>query len=179
MHILAIFHLKFGVWCICGVFIIKGFTLKNEGANIYIYIYYVGDSHYSFLEIFVCNKNKLSSLRRFSQIWLETKYEVQIFNHLLLFLTTNSKSNIRMVIFIKFFLHSWSFKTSNIYLWKEVVYLICLSQWNLPSDGASCHALGVVGNFSMNKGVLSWFHNVSTYSEKVIENNFFIENSFK
>jgi len=29
------------------------------------------------------------------------------------------------------------------------------------------------------KGVSSWFHNVSTYNEKVIENNFFIENSFK
>jgi hypothetical protein len=31
----------------------------------------------------------------------------------------------------------------------------------------------------MNKGVSSWFHNASTYSEKVIENNVFIENSFK
>jgi hypothetical protein len=71
------------------------------------------------------------------------------------------------------------FKTSNIYLWKKVVYLICLSHWNLPNDGAYCHALGVVGKFSMNKGVSSWFHNVSTYSEKVIENNVFIENSFK
>ncbi len=38
-----------------------------------------------------------------------------------------------------------------------------------------CHVLCVVGNFSMNKGVSSWFHNVSTYSEEVIENNFFIE----
>jgi len=43
----------------------------------------------------------------------------------------------------------------------------------------SCHVLGVVGKFSMNKDVSSWFHNVSTYNEKVIENNFFIENSFK
>ncbi len=43
----------------------------------------------------------------------------------------------------------------------------------------SCHAFGVIGKFSMNKGVLSWFHNVSTYSEEVIENKFFIENSFK
>ncbi len=43
----------------------------------------------------------------------------------------------------------------------------------------SCHALGVVGKFSMNKGVSSWFHNASTYSEKVIENNVFIENLFK
>jgi len=25
MHILAIFHLKFGVWCVCGISIIKGF----------------------------------------------------------------------------------------------------------------------------------------------------------
>jgi len=31
----------------------------------------------------------------------------------------------------------------------------------------------------MNKGVSSWFHNVSTYSEKIILNIFFIENSFK
>jgi len=28
-----------------------------------------------------------------------------------------------------------------------------------------CHAFGVVGKFSMNKGVSSWFHNVSTYNE--------------
>ncbi len=53
MHILVIFHLKFGVWCVCGVSIIKGFTLKSEGAN----IYYVGDGHCSFLGILVCNKN--------------------------------------------------------------------------------------------------------------------------
>jgi hypothetical protein len=31
----------------------------------------------------------------------------------------------------------------------------------------------------MYKGVSNWFHNVSTYSEEVIENIFFIENSFK
>jgi hypothetical protein len=31
----------------------------------------------------------------------------------------------------------------------------------------------------MNKGVSSWFHNVSTYSKKVIENKIFIENSLK
>jgi hypothetical protein len=53
MHILAIFHLKFGGWYVCGGFIIKGFTLKGEGANIYC----VGDGHCSFLAIFVCNKN--------------------------------------------------------------------------------------------------------------------------
>jgi hypothetical protein len=53
MHILAIFHLKFGVWCLYGVSIVKGFAQKNEGAN----IYYVGDGHCSFLGIFVCNKN--------------------------------------------------------------------------------------------------------------------------
>ncbi len=52
MHILAIFHLNFSVWCVCGVSIIKGFTLRSEGAN----IYYVGDGHCSFLGIFVCNK---------------------------------------------------------------------------------------------------------------------------
>jgi hypothetical protein len=53
MHILTIFHLKFDVYCVCGVFIIKGFTLKSEGAD----MYYVGDGHCSFLRIFVCNKN--------------------------------------------------------------------------------------------------------------------------
>jgi hypothetical protein len=53
-HILAIFHLKFGVWCIYEVFIIEGFTLKSEGAN----IYYVGDGHCSFLGVFAFNKNK-------------------------------------------------------------------------------------------------------------------------
>jgi hypothetical protein len=63
----------------------KGFTLKCEGVN----RYYVGDGHCSFLGIFVCNKKNLSSLRRFSQIWLETKYETQIFNHLKIFFTTH------------------------------------------------------------------------------------------
>jgi hypothetical protein len=29
----------------------------------------------------------------------------------------------------------------------------------------------IIGKFSMNKGVSSWFHNVSTYSEEGIENN--------
>ncbi len=43
----------------------------------------------------------------------------------------------------------------------------------------SCHVLGVVEKFSMNKGVSNWFHNVSTYNEEVIENKIFIENSFK
>jgi hypothetical protein len=37
-----------------------------------------------------------------------------------------------MKIFLKFFLHLWCLKTSNICLWKKVVYLICLSHWNLP-----------------------------------------------
>jgi hypothetical protein len=84
-----------------------------------------------------------------------------------------------MVVFIKSFLHLWSLKTSNIYLWNKVIYLICLSDWNLLNHGVSCHAFGVVGKFSMNKGVSSWFHNVSIYSEKVIENKIFIEISFK
>ncbi len=53
MHILAIFHLKFGGWCVHGVSIIKGFTLKSEGAN----IYYVGGGHCSFLGILFCKKN--------------------------------------------------------------------------------------------------------------------------
>jgi len=80
---------------------------------------------------------------------------------------------------MNFFLHLWYLKTSNICLWKKVVYLIFLSHWNLPNDGASCHALGVVGKCSMNKGVSSWFHNVLTYNEEIIENIFFIENLFK
>jgi hypothetical protein len=66
---------------------------------------------------FVCNKNNYhpsEDLAKFN--WLETKYELQIFNHLFIFLTTHIKSNIRMVIFIKFFLHSYYLKTSNIYL---------------------------------------------------------------
>jgi hypothetical protein len=47
-----------------------------------------------------------------------------------------------------------------------------------PSCVLSCFWC-VVGKFSMNKNVSSRFHNISTYSEEVIENNFFIENSFK
>jgi hypothetical protein len=47
-----------------------------------------------------------------------------------------------------------------------------LSHQNLPSDGASCHALGVVGKFSLNKGVSSWFHNVSIFNDEVIETIF-------
>jgi hypothetical protein len=39
----------------------------------------------------------------------------------------------------------------------------------------SCHAFGVVGKFSMNKGVSSWFHNVSTYNEEVTENKKFMK----
>ncbi len=39
----------------------------------------------------------------------------------------------------------------------------------------SCHALGLVGKFSMNKGVSSWLHNVSPYSEEVIENKLFFK----
>jgi hypothetical protein len=60
----------------------------------------------------------------------------------------------------------------------KVIYFICLSHWNFPNHGASCHVFGVIGKFSMNKGVSSWFRDVSTYSEKVIENKIFIENSF-
>jgi hypothetical protein len=44
-----------------------------------------------------------------------------------------------------------------------------------PNHGVSCHACGVVEKISMNKGVSSWFHNVSTYSEEAIENNFFMK----
>ncbi len=110
--------------------------------------------------------------------WLETKYEIQIFNHFHIFFTTHIKSNVRMVIFIKFFLHLMPLKTSHIYLWKKVVYLICLSHWNLPNHGVSCHVLGVVRKFSMNKGVSSLFHYVSTYSEEIIENKIFMKVHF-
>jgi hypothetical protein len=82
-----------------------------------------------------------------------------------------------MVIFIKFFLSLMVFENLQ-YLFKKE-RLICLSHWNFANDGASCHVFGVVGKFSMNKGVSNWFHNVLTYSEEVIENNFFIENSLK
>jgi hypothetical protein len=36
-------------------FLIKGFTLKSDGAN----IHYVGDGHCSFLGIFVCGKKTM------------------------------------------------------------------------------------------------------------------------
>jgi len=39
----------------------------------------------------------------------------------------------------------------------------------------SCHAFGVIGKFSMNKSVSSWFHNVSTFSEEFIEKKFFMK----
>jgi hypothetical protein len=39
----------------------------------------------------------------------------------------------------------------------------------------SCHALGVIGKLSMNKGVSSWFHNVSINNEEVIENKFLLK----
>jgi hypothetical protein len=43
----------------------------------------------------------------------------------------------------------------------------------------SCHAFRGIGKFSMNKGVSSWCHNISPYSEEVIEKKKIIENSFK
>jgi hypothetical protein len=45
----------------------------------------------------------------------------------------------------------------------------------IPKLGVFCHALGVIGKFSMNKGVSSWFHNVSTYSEEGIKNKIFMK----
>jgi len=47
--------------------------------------------------------------------------------------------------------------------------VVCLSCWDLPNHGAFCHALDIVGKLLTNKGVLSWFHGVLTYDEKVIE----------
>ncbi len=36
------------------------------------------------------------------------------------------------------------------------------------------------GKHSLSRGALNWFHNVSTYSEKIIEyNKFFTKESFK
>ncbi len=84
-----------------------------------------------------------------------------------------------MVNFIKFFFPLVVFENLQYLSMKGGSLFDCLSHRNFPSDGGSCHALGVVGKFSMNEGVSSWFHNVSTFSEEVIENNFFIENSFK
>jgi len=41
--------------------------------------------------------------------------------------------------------------------------LSCLPSWNLPIHISFCYALslGHIGNLSMNKGELSWFHNVN------------------
>ncbi len=122
MHILAIFHLKFSVWCVCGVSIIKGLTLKNEDVN----ICYVGDGHCSFLRIFVCNKKYISFVRRFSQIWLETKYEVQIFNHLKK--KPKTKNPILEWWFLLSFFFIYGLWKPSIFIYEEkVVYLICLS----------------------------------------------------
>jgi hypothetical protein len=48
-------YISLKIWCMMHMwtFYNKGFTLKNEGAN----IYYVGDGHCFILGIFVCNKN--------------------------------------------------------------------------------------------------------------------------
>ncbi len=42
----------------------------------------------------------------------------------------------------------------------------------------SCHVFGVVKKFSMNKGVSSLFHYVSTYTEEIIENKIFLKVHF-
>jgi hypothetical protein len=51
----SIGYISFKIWCMMHMWSLytKGFTLKNDDAN----IYYVGDGHCSFLGIFVCNKN--------------------------------------------------------------------------------------------------------------------------
>jgi hypothetical protein len=42
------------------------------------------------------------------------------------------------------------------------------------------HSFDTIGKLLMNRGPLSWFHNVLTYDEKVIEySNFHPKNSFK
>jgi len=46
--------------------------------------------------------------------------------------------------------------------------------------GTSCHALGTIEKPTMRKHARSWFHNVATYNEEVIEyfTKKFSENSF-
>ncbi len=39
----------------------------------------------------------------------------------------------------------------------------------MENQGTSWHALGNLGNPSMNTGAPNWFHNISTHNEKVID----------
>jgi len=86
-------------------------------------------------------------------------------------LTTHIKSNIKMMNFIKFFFSLTIFENLQYLSTKEGNLFDLFVTLKFPNHGVSCHAFGVVGKFLMNKGVSSWFHNVSTYNE-VIENKF-------
>lgn len=37
------------------------------------------------------------------------------------------------------------------------------------NKGATCHVIGTIGNPSMNRVALNWFHTISTYGGKTIE----------
>jgi hypothetical protein len=52
-------------------------------------------------------KKWLSSLEKFSQIWLQTKCEVQIFNPLPIIWVTHWKPNIKIRVFYFYFPHDW------------------------------------------------------------------------
>ncbi len=49
------------------------------------------------------------------------------------------------------------------------VCLFCSSSLDLPNHNASSCAFGIVGKPLMSNGAPSWFHNVLSYGEKVIE----------
>ncbi len=49
-------------------------------------------------------------------------------------------------------------------------WFVCLSHWDLPNKSTSCHLLDdTVGKPLMSTGAPSWFGDVSTYGEEVIE----------
>jgi hypothetical protein len=55
-------------------------------------------------------------------------------------------------------------------IYENVCLFVCLSWcWSLPNHEASCYVFGTIGKPLMSKGVLSSFHNVSTYDGQGIE----------
>jgi hypothetical protein len=59
-------------------------------------------------------KKWLSSLGRFSQTWLKTKYEIQVFTHPSIFLAKHLKPNTESWKFSPFFHQFWRLKTPKI-----------------------------------------------------------------
>jgi hypothetical protein len=51
---------------------------------------------------------------------------------------------------------------------KLVICFVCHVEIS-PNQGACSPTFGPIGKPLMSEGAMSWFHNVSTYSEKVIE----------